>query len=256
MVAAILIGLYLAINYSLGILHVPASKKIAFKSDKHIDAIVTWSDTISIPVEKILEGNQITSEVIVKPLFRDYPKETITIKDIILSSNTTNSYLLIKNPSLVKGETFYTINIKAGHQFQVKNWTEPYFVSVFYRHSNDTAKANTGPVEELTIPITFRINQLDLGLLSYFWIIFSGVVISRVFQLGTIKTQFDVQDIIWIPSSAIITLLIFSGFVEQFKLTDNILANIALAFSFGIGFDKVFETWSRRRPAIQHRERG
>lgn len=54
-----------------------------------------------------------------------------------------------------------------------------------------------------------------------------------------------VGELIWVPFSAIITLLIFSSFVNQITLTKDIFLNLALAFGFGFGFDKVFEAWQK-----------
>ena len=53
------------------------------------------------------------------------------------------------------------------------------------------------------------------------------------------------REYLWIPFSAIITLLIFTSFHEQVKLSSDILLNFALAFGFGFGFDKVFESWQK-----------
>jgi hypothetical protein len=58
-------------------------------------------------------------------------------------------------------------------------------------------------------------------------------------------SSFTSSELLWIPFSAVITLLIFSSFREQVKLTQDVIANTALAFGFGFGFDKVFETWKK-----------
>lgn len=57
--------------------------------------------------------------------------------------------------------------------------------------------------------------------------------------------SFSSSELLWVPFSAIITLLIFSSFREQVRLTSDVIANMALAFGFGFGFDKVFETWKK-----------
>jgi hypothetical protein len=98
---------------------------------------------------------------------------------------------------------------------------------------------------------------LDFGKPSYFWIIFLGVLISRVFSFSRIKSggggsgssslwmQLDGRELLWVPFSAVITLLIFSSFKEQVNLTTDVITNLALAFGFGFGFDKVLETWHK-----------
>jgi hypothetical protein len=50
---------------------------------------------------------------------------------------------------------------------------------------------------------------------------------------------------LWIPFSAMITLLIYSSFREQVALQGDIFANLAIAFGFGFGFDKVLDIWKR-----------
>ncbi|HEY9491792.1 MAG TPA: hypothetical protein VIP56_07390, partial [Nitrososphaeraceae archaeon] len=57
--------------------------------------------------------------------------------------------------------------------------------------------------------------------------------------------RLGVGELIWIPFSAIITLLIFSSFADQVKLSADIIVNLSLAFGFGFGFDKVFEAWQK-----------
>jgi hypothetical protein len=98
----------------------------------------------------------------------------------------------------------------------------------------------------------WTVRALDLGTPTYFWIVFAGVALSRVFSFtrsakGITRARLRPVELVWIPVSAIITLLIFSSFSEQVNLTTDIVPNIALAFGFGFGFDKIFETWSLRK---------
>jgi hypothetical protein len=79
-----------------------------------------------------------------------------------------------------------------------------------------------------------------------------GVLTSRIFSitggggtLGSFSLKFGVGELIWIPFSVIITLLIFASFVDQITLTNDVILNLALAFGFGFGFDKVLETWKK-----------
>jgi hypothetical protein len=63
--------------------------------------------------------------------------------------------------------------------------------------------------------------------------------------LNTASIKLGVEELIWIPFSAIITLLIFSSFVDQVRLSADIIVNLSLTFGFGFGFDKVFEAWQK-----------
>jgi hypothetical protein len=72
--------------------------------------------------------------------------------------------------------------------------------------------------------------------------------ILRKVIVGILVLQFntlDNREYLWIPFSAIVTLLIFTSFHQQIKLSSDILLNFALAFGFGFGFDKVFESWNK-----------
>ena len=83
-----------------------------------------------------------------------------------------------------------------------------------------------------------------------------GVLASRVFtiskvSLNEVSINLGVGELIWIPFSAVITLLIFSSFVNQISLSNDVILNLSLAFAFGFGFDKVFESW-QKSPSNTH----
>jgi hypothetical protein len=67
----------------------------------------------------------------------------------------------------------------------------------------------------------YEINLLDFNHPEYFWIIALGVVTSRIFSitegetLGSASIKFDIGELIWIPVSAIITLLSFASFYRS-----------------------------------------
>ena len=117
--------------------------------------------------------------------------------------------------------------------------------------SKDTSASVLGKIEILRIPLKYELNSLDFSQPEYFWIIASGVITSRIFSitgggtLGSASINFGVGELIWIPFSAIITLLIFSSFIDQVDLTNDIILNLALAFGFSFGFDKVLDAWKK-----------
>jgi len=126
--------------------------------------------------------------------------------------------------------------------------------------SADIPQTLLGNIKVLSIPLKYQITTLDFSRPEYFWIIALGVLASRVFtiskdSLNEASLNLGVGELIWVPFSAIITLLIFSSFVNQITLTKDIFLNLALAFGFGFGFDKVFEAWqkspSQNRPNPQ-----
>lgn len=117
--------------------------------------------------------------------------------------------------------------------------------------SKDIPSSVLGKIKILKIPLQYEINSLDFSRTEYFWIIALGVLISRVFSVGhenqvlTSSIKFGTEELIWIPFSAVITLLIFSSFVNQITLTSDIILNLSLAFGFGFGFDKILEVWKK-----------
>jgi hypothetical protein len=158
------------------------------------------------------------------------------------------------------GAARYSVSLNMGHPLRVGNYSDQYAINIFYRKIHDS-----GNILVDKIPFIWRIKTLDWSILSYFWILFAGVLLSRVFRFtdergkftgekGNIK--FTPLELIWVPFSAVITLLIFSSFMEQLfdKLTVNILMNLALAFAFGFGFDKVLEVW-QKSPALKREDR-
>jgi len=86
-------------------------------------------------------------------------------------------------------------------------------------------------------------------LLSYFFIVLIGVIVSRLFknysEPHTRQTGLQTVDYLWIAFSAVIALIIFAQFQQQVYLTGHIMTNISLAFGRGFGFDKVLETGQR-----------
>ena len=63
--------------------------------------------------------------------------------------------------------------------------------------------------------------------------------------MGSASIKFDIGELIWIPFSAIITLLIFASFIDQETLINDVILNLALTIGFGFSFDKVLEAWKK-----------
>ena len=59
---------------------------------------------------------------------------------------------------------------------------------------------------------------------------------------GGQDSQFSLRELIWIPFSVVISLLIFTAFRQQVTLTTDIATNFALAFGFGYAFDKALSS--------------
>jgi hypothetical protein len=97
------------------------------------------------------------------------------------------------------------------------------------------------------VAFDWNIQTLDLTSFSYLVIIFVGVLLSRLFPIvlkpkppgGDKKLPFGGIELLWIPFSAVIALLIFTSFHDEVNPTADILTNVGLAFGFGFGFDKI-----------------
>jgi hypothetical protein len=248
LVFSTVIGLGLSVYWTLSNEYVPINKNTLFHSGKDLDVIVTAENYTNVPLASFLFPK--TAVVSVDVYFKTLPTYLKAVKlsangSSILTTKTTNFETLNKSryPNLNPIAANYTVTLNMGHPLVIGNYTDQYTVNLFYRKNNDT-----GNVYVEKVPFVWRIQTLDWSLLSYFWIIFSGVLLSRMFIFkGNSNIKFNALELVWVPFSAIITLLIFSSFMDQLynKLTVNILTNLALAFAFGFGFDKVLEVWQK-----------
>lgn len=144
----------------------------------------------------------------------------------------------------------YTVRLNMGHPLLAGNFSDQYTVNLFYRKIQDS-----GNILVDKIPFTWQIQTLDWSIISYFWILFAGVLLSRMFtfrfrsndERSKIFIKFTSLELAWVPFSAIITMLIFSSFMNQIfhTLSPNVILNLALTFAFGFGFDKILEVWQK-----------
>jgi hypothetical protein len=214
-----------------------------------MNVIAIYEKNILIPVENFFTHKK--SDIAVYFYFKHPDNQThIFIKLIGLASNSSNSLLSLPSSSLSyvankNGLNGYIGTVEVGHPLQVKNSTERYNLYIFYRVNQPMGV----PIHLITIPIIWNVQTLDFNKPTYFWIIFLGVILSRLFSFSKNEKDFQISlrplDLLWVPFSAIITLLIFASFKDQVILTTDLMTNLALAFGFGFGFDKVFETWQK-----------
>jgi hypothetical protein len=216
------------------------------KSDDTIYVVVTKEKDILLPISTYFTDR--TSKMDVNIYFKVKNLTTDNFRELVLSEN--NSRLLTIDPKLdntVEDLAKYDANLLVRHPLAITNHTERYSLDIFYRGPNETL----GDLRKLSIPLEWNIQTLDLSPINYFFIIFGGVLLSRVFSIPTVSSNpaswntLDKREYLWVPFSAIVTLLIFTSFTQQIKLTSDILLNFALAFGFGFGFDKVFESWNK-----------
>ena len=271
LVSAIAIGLGTTAYFSIKEQYIPTSKSIIVAravspnvdssgqsvNSTDMDIVVLYEKNLLMPIENFMSHKTTPLNI----FFYIPNKGPVFIKNIQLVSNSSNLLTVLdsapkknfiktevtsgKSSKEITGEV-WNLTAEIGHPLEIKNSTAEYELYIFYRLSSDTAT----PIQKIVIPINWNINTLDFGKTSYFWIIFMGVMLSKVFSYSTtgktLKIQLTPADLLWIPFSAIITLLIFASFKEQVKLTTDVITNLALAFAFGFGFDKIFESWQKR----------
>ena len=199
------------------------------------------------------------------------PKTAIRIESVRLSTNESSSLSFdskLKPIAISTDETeivgdrsysalHYYTDTHALHPLLISESNQTHVITIIYRNASSNASNPSNPIivhENFFWPV----RTWDLGNFNYFWVIFSGVLLSRIFPLS--PPQDRSQDaseqtrtgageriklrpieFISVPFSAIITLLIFSSFKSQIQPTTDIISNIALAFGFGFGFDKVLD---------------
>ena len=246
--------------------YVPVNQEVITHENKDVFVIVKQENYILIPLLNFFKPRETNIHVNIS-FKNDNLTKTSFLSEPFLSSNTSS--LLSLTDSEFNGSNNYTsydLKVKLGHPLYIGNYSQKYEFIILYRPnliSNNTtsdpsfAIANAtminnkdifilkdtpvpllGKIEVLRIPLEYEINSLDFTRPEYFWIIALGVITSRIFSisgggtLGSASLNFDVGELIWIPFSAIITLLIFSSFIDQVDLTNDIILNLALAFGF------------------------
>ena len=232
--------------------YVPINKRMIYWNNTDIQAIITIDDNLGVPIQSYFSHK---SSAVSAALYLH--KLPTFIKDVKLASNS-KSILTVNNGTMELTDKSkhantniskataleYTGIVEVGHTLKAKNYSEPYSIDINYRNN----KTDAGPLIEAKIPFTWSISTLDFGEPSYFWIIFLGVVLSRVFtfsqdsestSVASVTTHLKPMELLWVPFSAVITLLIFSSFKErvpfEFRPYDQCCYRIWFRFRFRQG---------------------
>ena len=275
----LIVGFFATMYFTIMNVYVPVNQEVITHENKDVFVVVNKENYILIPLLNFFKPKE--TMVHVDIYFKnDNLTKASFLSEPFLSSNTSS--LLSLTDSKFNGSknyTSYDLTMKLGHPLYIGNYSQKYELIILYRPnlisndtttdlsyamsnatringddtfiSKDTPASVLGKIEVLRIPLEYEINSLDFSRPEYFWIIALGVVTSRIFSitgggtLGSASIKFDVGELIWIPFSAIITLLIFSSFIDQVDLTNDVILNLALAFGFGFGFDKILEAWKK-----------
>jgi hypothetical protein len=256
LVIIIVAGLSITIWFTVANEYYPRGKTVILRNGTDIDFIFTREDNFLVPIRAyFLHEN---SNVLLKFYFNNASNYYYSIQAIMLSS-TSNSIFTVRDEEftnqirngLPRNGTV-TAAVEVGHPLNVSTYREPYSIHVFYKKVPRSTPPAEIPnallaarLQHEPLDFIWSVRTLDFGKPTYFWIVFAGVLVSRIFSFsrteGAVTTvKLDTLDLIWIPVSAVITLLIFSSFREQVNLTTDIMTNLALAFGFGFGFDKIF----------------
>ena len=279
----LLVGFGVTMYFTVVNVYTPVNQQVVTEDNSDIFVVVRKEANILVPLSNFLSPKY--TKINVDIYFKDPNlRKASFISPPLLASNTS-SLLSQFDSRLTEDPLFtrYNLTMRVGHPLFVANYTGNYELKIIYRlgdiqnltelesstgansstkflgNATDTplpAKVPEGLLSDIkvvSIPLQYQVNALDFSRPEYFWIIALGVLTSRVFAiskdtLNTASINLGVEELIWIPFSAIITLLIFSSFVDQVKLSADVLMNLSLAFGFGFGFDKVFEAWQKSPP--------
>jgi hypothetical protein len=232
--------------------YVPANDLTTSAGNANFTIFIQRPSTILIPVSNIL--NETTYPLKITAFYETPPIKKIdnirlsTSIDSILTyynsdtiSNTTTTFSA--DNKTASSKMFYTVYVKAKHNGQVSNTTNPYSVDLFYTDSS-------GRHATYTTIFSWPIKTLDFNILVYFFIVFIGVVVSRYTNNLIARsdesdkessdesdkessersepkprktssdgsTRFHKGDGIWLLISGVITLLIFLAFKSRLNL--------------------------------------
>lgn len=279
----LIVGFGITMYFTLANVYTPVNQQVVTSDNSDIFVVVRKEANILVPLSNFFSPKY--TKINVDIYFKDPNlRKASFISPPLLASNTS-SLLSQFDSRLTEDPLFtrYNLTMRVGHPLFVANYTGNYELKIIYRlgdiqkfaesgsstsddsfpellgNATDAALSGNVPDEILSdirvvsIPLQYQVNALDFSKPEYFWIIALGVLASRVFAiskdtLNTASINLRVEELIWIPFSAIITLLIFSSFVDQVKLSADVIMNLSLAFGFGFGFDKVFEAWQKSPP--------
>jgi len=275
----LIVGFIVTMYFTLVNVYTPVNQEVITANNTDIFVVVRKEANILIPLSNFFYSKYTKMNVDI--YFKDPSLRKASFISAPLLASNTSSLLSQFDSRLTEDPLFtrYNLTMKVGHPLLVANYTGDYELKIIYRlgdtqeikpsdstPDNDSTEllgnatttelpskvpeALLRNIKVLSIPLHYQVNALDFSKPEYFWIIALGVLTSRVFAiskdtLNTASIRLGVGELIWIPFSAIITLLIFSSFADQVKLSADIIVNLSLAFGFGFGFDKVFEAWQK-----------
>ncbi len=231
----------------------------------------TMESSMQVPLRNTIEPkiSNITFVIFSKP-------HNTAIEDIRLSttSNTIDNILTYSekfsnfsdSTTPADGERF-GINVTAQHNLKIQNSSIPLKIDILYTIKNtnldNRSQTSNNQLEIFSIPIDWSLRTLDMSLISYFWVVMIGVIVSRILTLALDKlrvsedfyqAKLGSKDVLWIGFSFIIAILVFQSFNSQVTLTPLILNNLTLAFAFGFGFDKTLEVAKRFNDVVPERK--
>ena len=146
----------------------------------------TMESYMQIPLRNTIEPKVSNISIVVfsKP-------DDSTIKDVRLSSrsNTVDNILtfpekFVNEPVYDGGERF-VINVTAQHNLKIQNSSIPLRVDIIYtinntNSSNGNDQKSNSELKILPISIDWSVRTLDMSLISYFWVVMIGVIVSSV----------------------------------------------------------------------------
>jgi hypothetical protein len=274
---AISIGLLLTFIVSIDYEYVPNSYIEYYKDQNNMSVIIDMIYPLIIPVKAVNNPVSQPIKITIDPYDSDIHLDSIRVysTEPTVFNQSSNKMKFVKNTT--EG-SLYTINFIARHDGKIFSQNVSYVADITYIN-----ESNGRDVYHNTVPFNMTIISNDLTILTYFWIVLVGVVISRfidfilsdVTKIKELEAKLfvtddpqegallidridkmkmalynlDSRESLWIIFSFILSILVFASFKETIEtFTDLIIINITIAFAFGFSFDRTIELATRFKP--------
>jgi hypothetical protein len=233
---------------------VPKSESIIFHVGTDFDVIITTDNYTKVPLATYFKSQTTTFTVEIYP--KDLPLMVYNVNISLNHSPALRSKImefgLVQNnyPKRDSTSETYVTTLALRHPLVMKNYSDIYTLNLYYRKVDS---GNQIYVEK--IPYVWQIQTLDWSVLSYLWMILSGVVLGKLFMNRNIKgTKFELNDLIWLALSVILAFLIFkfspmlvSQILNLFTyqipvwLDQYVLVNLVIVFFLTFVWEQLFE---------------
>jgi hypothetical protein len=154
------------------------TESIFNSTNNNLSVLVKRQSTILIPIRNVSEPIASPVQVLIShhPDFNVTRLKLFTTADSVLTYK--GDFISNENNSKSKTQGVWDMNVYARHNLELGNTSNAYIIDVFYFNYTNTNITNS--IIRFPIVFTWPIQTMDFSLLSYFWIVLVGVIISRI----------------------------------------------------------------------------